>query len=378
MAKNRNIPGFKTRLGQQAIAKGYGAHLKHVKPDYRTQPVVNRPWPNEWAELENPARWFIPNPDINMGAMAANKLAMRMDKQLNRERISGVKTGCNCPRCDQQRLMHRKLNAGPHTMMRIEMQRQRAEMMRLAMPMQIMDRPPVFLKDRLILDDIEVTSFKLPAPVPPPAKRLADGDIDTYKRYLVSIGYKLIGSGNWSAVYRFGESDRVIKVARQPLRGQGSPDYWPMFAKYIQQFDSPYVLKVYSIKHYKEFYVASIEAIDTIGNDIDEDESDIRQFFDKIGRYAERDKLLGAKKESNFRALGVNAQREYINSKYPGLMAYIRMLRQKDMVQDLHSGNWGLRADGTPVIMDPMCSLDKRAKPYAAKYNQTYRFRRAA
>lgn len=156
------------------------------------------------------------------------------------------------------------------------------------------------------------------------------GELRAIAKKLDDLGYKQysIGTGFYSQVYARPQDNFVIKIFRED-KGYST------FLQYItQNSNNPYVpkLKGKIIKLPNDYYVIRLEKLKRMDNDL----------FKKIEWAANNDHDKPLIQE--------------LNDKYPGLLEFVRSLRQMSydnkVMYDLHGGNMMMRGD-TPVVTDP-------------------------
>jgi len=137
--------------------------------------------------------------------------------------------------------------------------------------------------------------------------------------------------------------DRVVKVSRQ------RECEWPHYVQWANSLKYNMGPKLYSLKFHSGYYVAVMERVVTDNAPRKMAMSMIEEF-----RYSPRNVLV---KEDDVTAVKKNAAIRFCNSKYPKLLAYLRLLQKHSMSGDLHHGNWGLRSDNSVCIFDPTTNV---------------------
>lgn len=243
-----------------------------------------------------------------------------------------------------------------------ELKRQKVEKIRrqlnLEVQVQHMMLAPVLLRD---VCDWFTPPVDPQAPVKKPKlyPTSAFSEPDEYMRRLRKHGFEQIGRGAYSTVFTRPGWDKVLKVCR-------NKDYWPAYAKWCQQTKSPHAIRVYSIKHHKDFYVAIMEKVTP---------ADKIQSLNGMAEYIRScQRVAPTRVATSMDNAGVAGQTRFISKKYPKFPAFLRLVRR--IGNDLHYENWGVREDGTPVIFDPV--TDDIPKKFADKFDNTNRFRSTA
>jgi hypothetical protein len=206
-------------------------------------------------------------------------------------------------------------------------------------------------------------------PEPEPKVSVFDNG-DSYIEALRKRGFVYLGRGAYSAVLCHpSKPDRVIKVCR-------GLDDWPIYAAYVSTLKTPYAIKVFSIKKRANFYVAVMERLEFIANDV-------RYSSAKDGHYREAAECIdffkyrtpSFKPGTTFDTVADAARAKYAEKRYPGMAAFIRLLKRTGMCNDLHHGNYGFRADGSIAVFDPVTEMHN----YKIKSRfSSSRFKRAA
>lgn len=187
----------------------------------------------------------------------------------------------------------------------------------------------------------------------------AFSESDEYMRRLRKRGFKEIGRGAYSTVFSRPGWDKVLKVCRHV-------DYWPAYAKWCQQTKSPHAIRVYSIRHHDDFYVAIMEKVTPA--------TKVRNLNSMANYIRSCHHTAPSLVATSLDNAGVAGQTRFVAKKYPKLPAFLRLVRR--IGDDLHPGNWGVREDGTPVIFDPV--TDYVPGQFASKFHNTKRFRSTA
>lgn len=91
-------------------------------------------------------------------------------------------------------------------------------------------------------------------------------------RRLINRGYKLLGSGCYSAVFEGRDKTRAIKI------GSTLADPWLIYAEQIQSLDNPLFPRIYSLHcfEYEDYYVAVTERLQVLEDDYDANSSWMR------------------------------------------------------------------------------------------------------
>jgi hypothetical protein len=160
-------------------------------------------------------------------------------------------------------------------------------------------------------------------------------DQEKYENKLRHLGYQRLGSGLYSNVFAKPHSDKAVKV--------GSIDSWPDYAKWLIEkgYSGTFGPKIYSLKFYEDFYVASMERlVDTVGgmqadyDHISNPPNDLWQMFRALRKW-----------------LGSYSPDELPQN--PDFQAFMRELDEEGLAGDLHAGNVMIRKDGSLVVTDP-------------------------
>lgn len=189
----------------------------------------------------------------------------------------------------------------------------------------------------------------------PKAKVSIFANREKYADRLIKMGWRRLGGGYYSDVFEHPKSDKAIKVCKE--RDEAHQDQCPLFAAWAQTIKSPHLIKVYNIKRHKGFYVAIMEKLDSIHNNAElnrhlpyKKQVDITSEAMMEYKYHVR----SIQPEDNIHAVAENAKIRYIRKHIPKLLPTLKLLQKAQMIDDCHSGNYGYRADGTPVIFDPV------------------------
>ena len=161
--------------------------------------------------------------------------------------------------------------------------------------------------------------------------------IQTYAAARLSKHPAFIGNGAFSAVFEHpSDPNKVIKI--QISQEDESAQYYEVACK----LDDPNFIKVHTMDHclgHNVFVLERVQQLNAIANDV----------VSTCGIYNWRNKRL------------ISIANEDYDSKYPdytraALRTRSRILKYfKKFTLDLHTGNWGLRNDGTLVVLDPIC-----------------------
>lgn len=170
---------------------------------------------------------------------------------------------------------------------------------------------------------------------------------EKYMERLKKHGFRCIGSGAYSAVFRKGNSDRVIKVCRR-----ADTDAYPMFAEWAHKHPSPYLPVIHSFQRHERhvpFYVVVLDrykqTVDSMcGREGWQDATRI------IWEYARRQKdeptsiLKTSIRGGVFQALpGLKQVIDAFVEEFDGIAFF-----------DMHDGNWMITEGGQLVMIDPL------------------------
>ena len=160
--------------------------------------------------------------------------------------------------------------------------------------------------------------------------------IQTYAAGRLSKHPAFIGNGAFSAVFKHpSDPNKVIKI--QISQEDESAQYYEVACK----LNDPNFIKVHTMDHclgHNVFVLERVSALDEYTRD--------------------------AISECEWRGWNAKRLMRRFNEGYCQVTPYIRAaLRVRNRIQkyfkkftlDLHTGNWGLRNDGTLVVLDPIC-----------------------
>lgn len=93
---------------------------------------------------------------------------------------------------------------------------------------------------------------------------------------LIKRGYKILGAGCYSIVFKSKLSDSVIKI------GSTLADPWLIYAETVQSINNPHFPKVYNIHQFEhlDYYVARVERLKPIGMNFTD--TQYRSFIDEM------------------------------------------------------------------------------------------------
>jgi hypothetical protein len=80
-------------------------------------------------------------------------------------------------------------------------------------------------------------------------------DYVTYCSRLTRRGFRCLGEGSYGRVYHKPKAKRVIKV------GRSMEDAWLLYAEWAVKNPGKHVLRVFSLKYHKDFWVAVLEKL---------------------------------------------------------------------------------------------------------------------
>lgn len=145
-------------------------------------------------------------------------------------------------------------------------------------------------------------------------------------------GFSKIGGGLYSTVLAKYSEDYVIKVARL--------DRWPEYIRWAtsQGYAGTFAPKVYGLKYYETFYVATMERLVCT----------IEETKAAIGR----DRNPYHKAHMAVKHWARDYSMDNVPD-YPDLEAFIKACYHAGFGDDLHDGNLMLRKDGQIVLIDP-------------------------
>jgi|SRR5882724_40651 len=158
----------------------------------------------------------------------------------------------------------------------------------------------------------------------------------SYGMFLLRHGFICIGHGLFSSVYAKPGSSRVIKI------GTGT-DAWAHYALWgtAKRYAGTFCPKVYSLKFHRGFYVAVMERLVCTLSESSGSSHQTR-LYEKM-RYA-------MKGYGDTHLLP------------PSALKFAQACRKAEFANDLHQGNFMIRANGHLVVIDP-CARDFRDKP---------------
>lgn len=159
-----------------------------------------------------------------------------------------------------------------------------------------------------------------------------------FRAKLAKKGFKHIGGGFYSAVYAHPTSDRVIKV------NHGHKcDAWIDYVLWANQqgYGGKFAPKMYSYKHYGNFYVAIMERMEyTVADSEMTSEAPVAQTLFSLAATHENEKA-----------------KLLVDLLVPGLGEFSEKLRKTFPSErlDLHEHNIMYRKDGSICVTDPLC-----------------------
>lgn len=175
-------------------------------------------------------------------------------------------------------------------------------------------------------------AFKPKTPEPP---KSAFEHGRAYGHFLTKRGFKLLGSGAHTNVYGKEGFDRVIRV-------NYCADNWIDFAVWAAKtgWAGNYAPKVFSFKRHKEFAVSVVERLENTYHGVPS--KDHGYLFPKLV-----DLYIHAKD---------NASAAYIlNDAFPKAHSFVdEFTNAFPGYYDMHRGNFMVRYDGSPVLVDPV------------------------
>jgi hypothetical protein len=222
------------------------------------------------------------------------------------------------------------------------------------------------------LEDLLAEIAKRAGGVPKAAKRAEQSfnySHTTYIDALLKRGFVSLSSGMYSSVLHHPDHpDRVVKV------GKGA-DEWHRYAAWAMTIDSPHAVKVYSLKEHKSFFVCVMERLENIGMY----SGDTTELVDHVRGYMVRNSMVTLRATPTaLSEVGTHAVSAYVLDKHPqgrSLYAFLKLLRKNSVLDDLHGGNWGTRADGTIVVFDPTTYVGDRVNTRVTQLYGTAKLR---
>ena len=174
-------------------------------------------------------------------------------------------------------------------------------------------------------------------------------DYSSLKNKLNKLGWKKLGSGNYSDVYGNSNKPYILKINLNPDEG---------FAKFVQltkKFPSKHFPRVGNLKYYvilgERYYIYLIEKLYPLPN-----ASLIAEYINEVAN----DPDLQIKDLGEFYGNSTNFLRKLreFYKRYPSLLKAVRLLgrvaiKSNTLTFDMHSENIMKRSDGTIVIIDP-------------------------
>src|SRR6266446_4560025 len=162
-----------------------------------------------------------------------------------------------------------------------------------------------------------------------------------YENNLRAKGFEDIGKGLYANVFAKPNSDKVIKVA--------ALDSWPTYIKWAIQkgYAGKFSPKVYNLKFYDDFYVATMERLVGTMHDFNRSSSIHNELYNEITSW-------------------------YVDentSEATDLIEFVTKLKAAKLVGDWHYGNVMVRKDGQIVVTDPIARRFNE-KPFRIKSGQ--------
>jgi len=160
----------------------------------------------------------------------------------------------------------------------------------------------------------------------------------SYGMFLLRHGFICIGHGLFSSVYAKPGSSRVIKI------GTGT-DAWAHYALWgtAKRYAGTFCPKVYSLKFHRGFYVAVMERL-------------VCTLLDYSSQNSHQARLWLLMSEA------MNGRMSNNHRLPPSALKFAQACREAEFANDLHQGNFMIRANGHLVVIDP-CARNFRDKP---------------
>jgi hypothetical protein len=179
--------------------------------------------------------------------------------------------------------------------------------------------------------------------------------------WLRKRGFTHLAGGSFSEVFETPDPDKVIKVNR-------TNDDWPVYIQWANSIGTKFAPKLYSFKQYPDHrYIAIIERVHRIGNDV----TITTEFDNAISSLhsATRYDWKVYETDADRVRIKMRGKAALLDKWQPGFIEYYVLLRYTFGYIDFGLSNFGIRSDGTLVVLDPIVgAFEGMMKTERSKY----------